>query len=82
MADRSVFVMLADGLSASVDGRGWNREHERLRVLANASPKLLNAVENLIEAVADARDRGEAIPDWLDQVEDVAIDARKAATSG
>lgn len=74
---KSVFVKLADGLSASVDGRGWDAEHERLRRLANAAPSMLAAINDLIDVIADARDRGETIPDWLDRVEDAAIAARQ-----
>lgn len=80
--DDSIFVTLADGLAASVDGRGWNAQHDRARKLANGSPQLMAVVEELLAECANARDRGETIPDWLDMIEDHAIATRQEVENG
>lgn len=41
---------------------------------------LLAVVERIVAACSEARDQGEAIPDWLDEIEDEAIDALSAVT--
>lgn len=41
---QTLFEILADGLDASTDGRGWGAEHERARVLANEAPAMLEAL--------------------------------------
>ena len=51
--------------------QGWTLAADKLLKLGNAA----RAVEILLNAVAQARDEGEEIPDWLDQAEDSAIDA-------
>jgi hypothetical protein len=76
--NNSVFVILADGLDACVEGkRGWNATHERARRICDASPKLLGIVQLLSGAIANARDEGEEIPAWLDEIEDAAHEAMK-----
>lgn len=37
--------IIADGLDAAVDGRGWNKRHEKARCMANASRKMLAALK-------------------------------------
>jgi hypothetical protein len=48
----STFGILADGLDALVDGRGWGKEHETARRLADAAPAMLAALESLFEECA------------------------------
>jgi hypothetical protein len=50
---------------------GWTLAADKPLKLANAA----RAVEILLNAIAQARDEGEEIPDWLDEAEDSAIDA-------
>lgn len=45
---KSIFDILADGLDASTDGRGWSAEHERARILANSAPTMLTAIKALL----------------------------------
>jgi hypothetical protein len=53
---------------------GWTLAADKLLKLANAA----RAVEILLNAIAQARDEGEEIPDWLDEAEDLAIDALRS----
>ena len=55
-------------------GQGWTLAADKLLKLGNAA----RAVEILLNAVAQARDEGEEIPDWLDQAEDSAIDVLRS----
>ena len=55
--------------------QGWTLAADKL---LNLSPIPARAVEILLNAVAQARDEGEEIPDWLDQAEDSAIDALRS----
>ena len=48
-AEKTVFLILADGLS---DNR-WNAEHEKARRLADAAPDMLEALEYLVRPKAD-----------------------------
>ena len=41
-----------DGLDASTDGRGYDAEHERARMLLEAAPDLLEALETMVELEA------------------------------
>lgn len=41
---------------------------------------LLAVVEQIVSACSDARERGEEIPDWLDEIDDNAIEALSAVT--
>lgn len=41
----SLVGIIADGLDAFVDGRGWDIRHERAKDLANAAPDLLEALK-------------------------------------
>jgi hypothetical protein len=41
-------------------------------------PRAARAVEILLDAIAQERDVGEEIPDWLDEAEDAAIDALRS----
>lgn len=45
--DQSIFEIIADGLEASVDGRGYGPEHHKAVKMANAAPKLLEALKAL-----------------------------------
>ena len=54
--------------------QGWTLAADKLLKLANAA----GAVDILLNAIAQARDEGEEIPDWLDQAEDSAIDALRS----
>jgi hypothetical protein len=54
--------------------QGWTLAADKLLKLANAA----RAVEILLNAVAQARDEGKEIPDWLDQAEGSAIDALRS----
>ena len=54
--------------------QGWTLAADKLLKLGNAA----RAVEILLNAVAQARDEGEEIPDWLDQAGDSAIDALRS----
>lgn len=56
MTDKPIFQIIADGLDASTDGRGWGAEHETARTLANAAPDLLAALSDVLKVVRDARD--------------------------
>ena len=49
---------------------GWSLATDKDVKLANAAA----AVEILLNAISQARDEGEEIPDWLDEAEDLAID--------
>jgi hypothetical protein len=53
---------------------GWTLAADKILKLANAA----HAIEILFNAIAQARDEGEEIPDWLDQAEDSAIDALRS----
>lgn len=44
-----LFGVLADGLDASTDGRGWGREHEEARLLANAATELRDVLRATID---------------------------------
>jgi hypothetical protein len=54
--------------------QGWTLAADKLLELANAA----RAVEILLNAIAQARDEGEEIPDRLDEAEDSAIDALRS----
>ena len=54
---------------------GWTLAADRILKPANAA----RAVEILLNAIAQARDEGEELPDWLDEAEDSAIDALRSA---
>ena len=45
---KTIFELIADGLDASVDGRGYDLKHHRAVVLANAAPELLEACKALL----------------------------------
>lgn len=56
--------IIADGLDALTDGRGWDRFHQRANDLADASPVLLDLVQRaraIIQESEDADEHGE----WL-----------------
>jgi hypothetical protein len=53
---------------------GWTLAADKILELARAA----RAVEILLDAIAQARDEGEEIPDWLDETEDSAIDALRS----
>jgi hypothetical protein len=53
---------------------GWTFAADKILKLARAA----RAVEILLDAIAQARDEGEEIPDWLDEAEDSAIDALRS----
>jgi hypothetical protein len=55
--------------------QGWTLAADKLLKLANAA----GAVDILLNAIAQARDEVEEIPDWLDQAADSAIDALRSA---
>lgn len=44
----TIFETIADGLEAFIDGRGWDTSHEYAKNLANAAPKLLEALEAIV----------------------------------
>jgi hypothetical protein len=54
--------------------QGWTLAADKLLELANAA----RAVEILLNAIAQARDEGEEIPDRLDEAGDSAIDASRS----
>ena len=54
--------------------QGWTLAADKLLKLANAA----RAVEILLNAIAQARDEGEEIPDRLDEAGDSAIDALRS----
>ena len=54
--------------------QGWTLAADKLLKLANAT----RAIEILLNAIAQARDEGEEIPDWLDEAEESAIDALRS----
>ena len=45
---QTVTETIADGLDALTDGRGFNADHMRATLLANAAPDLLDALNALI----------------------------------
>jgi hypothetical protein len=53
---------------------GWTLAADKILKPANAA----RAVEILLNAIAQARDEGEKIPDWLDEAEDAAVDALRS----
>ena len=53
--NKTLVEIIADGLDASVDGRGYNVEHHRAVTLANAAPALLEALREAWEIAADHR---------------------------
>jgi hypothetical protein len=53
---------------------GWTPAADKILKLASAA----RAVEILLNAIAQARDEGERIPEWLDEAEDAAIDALRS----
>jgi hypothetical protein len=64
-----------DGEGATVRREtGWALAADKILKLARAA----RAVEILLDAIAQARDEGEEIPDWLDEAEDSAIDALRS----
>lgn len=46
----SIFQILADGLDATCDGRGWDENHDKARRLADAAPEMLDALKELNSA--------------------------------
>jgi hypothetical protein len=54
---------------------GWTLAADKILKLARAA----RAVEILFDAIAQARDEGKEIPDWLDEAEDAAMDALRSA---
>lgn len=48
----SITVIIADGLDASVDGRGWGAEHARASQLADAAPAMYDALKALRASAA------------------------------
>ena len=55
---KTIFQIIADGLDASTDGRGWDSEHEAARTLANAAPDPLAALKALRVAADDFLEHG------------------------
>ncbi len=45
----TVSEVLADGMDASTDGRGWGREHEEARLLADAAPELRDVLRATLD---------------------------------
>lgn len=56
-AKPTIFDILADGLDASVDGRGWDARHEAARILANAALDMLEALKRCAEELPRHRRR-------------------------
>jgi len=50
---QTVTETIADGLDALTDGRGFNAEHMRATLLANAAPDLLAALEFIVLSYGD-----------------------------
>lgn len=57
----TITEIIADGLDASVDGRGFGIEHLRATRLANAAPAMLKALNNLQANPNDPRAHREAL---------------------
>ena len=70
----SIFAIIADGLDASTDGRGWGAEHEAARLLADAAPKL----EALAQKIA-AQDHMTGLGPQLEALINGWIDDARAA---
>lgn len=51
----SVFMLIADGLDASVDGRGWEKKHEDAKNLADAAPDMVEALTYAAAIIKVAR---------------------------
>ena len=45
----TITLIIADGLDAAVDGRGWDITHEQAKNLANAAPKMREACLLVVE---------------------------------
>ena len=54
-------IIIADGLDASVDGRGWDAKHQAAQDLANAAPALLAALIELDQAFVRGLEAGKAV---------------------
>lgn len=68
---KTTFEVIADGLDAFVDGRGWGAEHEKAKNLANSASELLEALKAVIpyaesraEDLSDLKARGEEDPEF------------------
>jgi hypothetical protein len=60
------FLTIADGLDASVNGRGWGAEHERAKNLANAAPAMYDALGLFIaQYQGDGKDDRERRPEMI-----------------
>jgi hypothetical protein len=71
MKPETIFETLADGLEASVDGRGWDAKHQRAMNIANAGPAMLAALINLLErdlVRVDPYGYGEHIDEMLEAI--------------
>lgn len=79
---------VADGLDASMDGRGWSGEHQAAADLANAAPALVEALKwalgMAVEAIAVRQvsdDPDDTNPDTLAMHEEEAEKARALLAS-
>jgi len=55
LEEKSVVLVIADGIDASTDGRGFTGEHKKACDLANAAPDMLAALEDALKLVRIAR---------------------------
>jgi hypothetical protein len=76
MTEKTTFQIIADGLDASTDGRGWGAEHESARILANEAPGLLAALRDCVEQMEQCE---KMFRDDLDFM--TALDAARAILS-
>jgi len=51
MSEKRITEIIADGLDAAVDGRGWGIEHTEASRVADAAPELLAALEQILACV-------------------------------
>lgn len=74
-------VIIADGLDASEDGRGWGKAHQKAAMLANAAPDMLKALKGAQSALRKALpflppdDEAHFIGEWLDEINEAIAKA-------
>jgi hypothetical protein len=71
MKPETIVETLADGLEASVDGRGLDAKHQRAMNIANAGPAMLAALINLLErdlVRVDAYGYGDHVDEMLEAI--------------
>jgi len=70
----SICSIIADGLDAFTDGRGFSGKHKRAVDMANAAPDLLAALELCVRYLADLNGSS-----WINGDDPGSVDMRQRA---